>query len=94
LAIQPKPIRWSEHAQWKLTERSIDRVVVERTLRDWDFRVPDKIPRKEILMRRYHDDVLNREMLLRVVIEESALEIVIITVYKTSRMSRYLKGMT
>jgi hypothetical protein len=43
-------------------------------------------------MRRYFDQVLQQEMLLRVVIEESGAEAVVITVYKTSQIARYLKG--
>lgn len=41
-------------------------------------------------MRRYFDTLLQQEMLLRVVIEEAAEEMVVVTVYKTSRFDRYL----
>jgi hypothetical protein len=43
-------------------------------------------------MRRYFDDTLSRQMLLRVVIEETASELVVVTAYKTSQVEKYLKG--
>lgn len=42
-------------------------------------------------MRCYFDTSLGHEMLLRVVVEETAVERVVITVYKTSRIAKYLK---
>jgi hypothetical protein len=44
-------------------------------------------------MRRYFDQVLQQEMLLRLVLEETMAETVVITVYKTSQMKKYLKGL-
>jgi hypothetical protein len=43
-------------------------------------------------MRRYLASDLGRVMLLRVVVEETSTERVIITVYRTSQIDRYLKG--
>lgn len=51
----------------------------------------DRPPRR-VLMRRYMDPMLGREMLLRVVIEETMAETVIVTVHKTSRIAKHLKG--
>ena len=45
-------------------------------------------------MRRYFDQVLQQQMLLRVVVEDTADETVVITVYKTSQINRYLRGVT
>jgi hypothetical protein len=45
-----------------------------------------------VLMRRYFDQILQQEMLLRMVVEETATERVVITVYKTSQIAKYLKG--
>ena len=42
-------------------------------------------------MRRYHDTVLDQEMLLRVIIEETDSELIVVTAYKTSQIGRYLK---
>ncbi len=44
-------------------------------------------------MRRYFDQLLEQEMLLRAVTEETSAEIIVVTVYKTSRIDRYLKGL-
>ena len=43
-------------------------------------------------MRRYFDRPLERQTLLRVVMEESPHERAVITVYKTSQIAKYLKG--
>jgi len=45
-------------------------------------------------MRRYFDQTLQQQMLLRVVAEDAADETVVITVYKTSQINRYLTGVT
>ena len=42
-------------------------------------------------MRRYFDVHLGREMLLRVVVEETPEERAVITLYKTSQVAKYLK---
>ncbi len=43
-------------------------------------------------MRRYHDEVLGQEILLRAVIEDTMNEIVVVTVFKTSKISKYLEA--
>ena len=50
-------------------------------------------PQRAVLMRRYFDFLLGREMLLRAVVEETPDERVVITVckYKTSQIAKYLK---
>jgi hypothetical protein len=40
-------------------------------------------------MRRYFDDVLRTEILLRVVVEETESDITVVTVYKTSKFDKY-----
>lgn len=44
-------------------------------------------------MRRYQDKTLEQEMLLRVIVEETENDRVVVSVYKTSRIQRYLKGL-
>jgi len=44
-------------------------------------------------MRRYFDTRLQQEMLLKVVIEDTETERIVITVYKTSQIENYLKGL-
>ncbi len=43
-------------------------------------------------MRRYFDERLQQEMLLRAVVEETAEEWVVTTVYITSKIGKYMKG--
>ena len=43
-------------------------------------------------MRRYFDHTLDQPMLIRLIVEDSLDERVVITVYKTSRITKYLKG--
>lgn len=43
-------------------------------------------------MRRFLDPNLGREMLLRVIVEDGFAERVVVTVYKTSRIYKYLGG--
>jgi hypothetical protein len=86
-----KPIRIPLHTLQNLHDRDIPISEVERAIQP-----PDKIAagydQREVYMRRYHDPVLKREMLLRVVVEETETEFIVVTVYKTSQVQRYLKG--
>lgn len=86
------PIRWSDYAFANLEEREIDRAEVDLTLQSREAVVPGG-PAREVYMRRYLDRILEQEMLLRVVVEHAESETVVITAYKTSQLSRYLKGM-
>lgn len=88
-----KPVRWTPHAVQNLIDREVERSAVELTLLQPAYTVPDP-PGRQILMWRYIDSVLQKEMLLRVVIEERDSELVVVTVYKTSQFARYLKGQT
>lgn len=85
------PLRWTRHALDGMVARGIERVEVERTLEAPERVVPDP-PRREVLMRRYHDTRLGKEMLLRVVVEDDRDERVVVTVYATSRIAKYLGG--
>ena len=87
-----KPIRWSFHALNNLADREIDRAEADKTLENPDFAVPDQASRR-MLMRRYFDQILQQEMLLRLVVEDTATERIVITVYKTSQIGKYLKGL-
>ena len=86
-----KPIRWTDHAKQNLILREIDPEVAYETLRN-----PESIisisPSRQIWMKKYFDQTLNQEMLLRIVIEETIHEWVVITIYKTSRILKYTQG--
>jgi hypothetical protein len=85
-----KPVRWSPHAIDNLADREIDRAEAEKTLANPDFMVPGQLPRL-VLMRRYFDSALQQEMLLRMVVEDTSTERIVITAYKTSQIAKYLK---
>ena len=76
-----------------LLDREIERTEVDKTLAQPEFIAPGQFPR-HIYMRRYFDSLLQQEMLLRVIIEETIAEIVVVSVYKTSQIGRYLRGLT
>jgi hypothetical protein len=65
-----KPLRWTSHALVALTDRDIDRSEVEHTIAAPELSALDP-PRRVMLMRRYFDGRLGRQMLLRVVVEET-----------------------
>ncbi len=76
-----------------LTDREIDRTEADKTLAQPDLIALGQPPR-QVLMRRYFDRILQQEMLLRVVVEDTASERIVVTVYKTAQLSKYLKGST
>jgi len=84
--------KWLKHAEESLIEREISREVVEMTIAAPELVVPDKIHlNRQVYMRRYFDDLLQSEMLCRVVVEESEDGRLVVTVYKTSQIKRYFK---
>ena len=86
-----KPFRWTGHALDAISDRDIDRAEVERALWNPDATAP--VPGNRIVyMRLFHDPRLGREMLLRVIVEDGVAERAIVTVYKTSRIHKYLGG--
>ena len=83
--------RWTVHAMRAMEDRQIEISDVEKTLNAPELVAIDP-PRRSIFMRRYLASDLGQVMLLRVVVEETSTERVIITVYRTSQIDRYLKG--
>lgn len=83
-----RPIRWTPHASEEATRREIYAHEAEQTVLHPDSVAPAQLPRR-IFMRRYFDAVLQIEMLLRVVVEETEAELVIVTLYKTSKFKKY-----
>ncbi len=87
-----KPIRWTPHAVQNLLDREIEQAEADKTLAQPEFVAPGQPPRL-VYMRRYFDSLLQQEMLLRVIVEETMTEIVVVSVYKTSQIERYLRGL-
>jgi len=71
-----------------LLKREVDRSAAEQTLTNPDDILPADPPRV-IYQRVYYDKVLGQEMLLRVVIEESQEEQLVVTIYRTSKLEKY-----
>jgi len=86
-----KPIRWTTHAERKAAEREVARAEVELAVRRPDSVAAGEPPRV-IHMRRYTDAVLQTPMLLRVVVEETPSEWIVVTLYKTSKFGKYEAG--
>ena len=86
-----KPIRWSAHAGKKAAKREVQENEVERTIAQPDSIGPGQW-RRRIFMRRYFDAILETEMLLRVVVEETETELTVVTLYKTSMFAKYERG--
>jgi hypothetical protein len=86
-----KPVRWTPHALREIARREIDRAEAELTLRQPDAVIPTP-PGRNFYQRRYTDKVLSETMLLRVLAEETAEELVIVTLYKTSKLKKYEGG--
>jgi hypothetical protein len=84
-------VRWSPHALKNLVDREIQRDEADRTLAAPDLVAPGQ-PGRTVLMRRYFDQIIQREMLLRVIVEQTVDETVVVTVYKTSQIDRYTRG--
>jgi hypothetical protein len=85
-----KPLRWTAHALQAIADREIDLREAEMTIASPELTAVDP-PRRAVLMRRYFDHALDRQMLLRVVVEEAPRERVVVTVYKTSQINKYLR---
>ena len=85
------PIRWTNHALESLVDRDLPREVAEQTLRDPEFRVSGHSGRT-VFARLYHDEELGQEMLMCVVTEERGDETIGVTVYRTSKIGKSLRG--
>jgi hypothetical protein len=86
-----KPFQWSAHALGNLVVREIPREEADRTLAEPE-RVEAIRPARAVYMRRYRDARLGQEMLLRAVVDEESERHVVVTVYITSKIGKYMKG--
>ncbi len=88
-----KAIRWTRHALEALAQREIDREEAERALSESTPTLPG-LGNRTLHVHKYHDRVLNQEMLLCIATEDHDAEVVIVTLYKTSKIEKYLRGGT
>jgi hypothetical protein len=71
-----------------LSKREEEQAEAEQTLANPDDIFPGEASRM-IYQRVYFDKALGQNMLLRLVVEETKDERVVVTVYRTSRSDRY-----
>ncbi|MBI5214632.1 MAG: DUF4258 domain-containing protein [Ignavibacteriae bacterium] len=85
-----KPIRFSLHAEERLAARKLRHSTIEQVVRNPEQIVPDE----DDINRQIHQSLIEesgKQKLLRVIVEEDSSEIVVITVYSTSQITRYWK---
>ena len=83
-----KRVVWSTHVLAELVKREVARDEAEQALAAPDRIVPGHPPRM-IYQRRYDDALLGEPLLLRLVVEETAVALFVVTVYKTSKLRKY-----
>ena len=88
LGMEGRGLRFTRHAQIQATARRIPRDIVLETIRNPEQIVPGRQGRR-VHQSRYFDTVESKEMLMRVVTEPEGLNVIVVSIYKTSRMSRY-----
>ncbi len=84
-----KPFRWTVHALRNLSDREIPRTEAEKALVDPEAVSPAGSSR-QFFMHRYFDDRFQQKMLVRVLVEETPQERVVITVHITSKIGKYI----
>jgi hypothetical protein len=86
-----KPVRWLPHALKNLLDRETESDHADRTLAAPELIPLGQIGRK-VYMCRYLDIHLRQEMPLHLILEETIEEAVVVTLYKTSQIERYMRG--
>jgi hypothetical protein len=81
-------VRWTDHALEQVTRRGLPLDLVEETLRVPDRVVPSGVEGRDVAEKKYRD-ASGRLYLLRVVFEHDAEGMVVVTAYRTSRLSKY-----
>lgn len=81
-------VEWMEHAKFEVARRGIDSKLVDEVVKNPEQKILQGA--RVVCQKRYFDKALEKEMLLRVIVEiEKSIKI--ITVYKTSQIERYWK---
>jgi len=83
-------IIFSEHALFEIEFRKIKKEDIEHLIKNPMQKMPAK-KNRIIMQSRYYDNKENKEMLLRVIGEESENEFHVVTVYKSSKIEKYWK---
>lgn len=78
----------TDHALFEAVRRGITEESIISVINNPQQKLPSKKGRV-ILQNKYFDKATNKEMLLKVIGTETAEGFTVITVYKTSRISKY-----
>ena len=81
-------IVFCEHALFEIEFRRIKKENVEHLIKHPMQKIPSK-KNRIIIQGRYYDDTENKEMLLRIIGEESENTFHVVTIYKTSKIEKY-----
>jgi len=87
--MEEKQIRFTPHAEENLITRSIARSDAVQAIRFPEREEEGRSPRR-VASKQYFDELLKKEMLLRVIYEEDESTILVVTLYKTSKITKYL----
>ena len=86
-----KQIRFSDHSQERILARKLNTELIEFVVRNPEQIVPDEDDEEREIYQSFFIDANGKEKLLRVVVEETATELVIISAYPTSQIKKYWK---
>lgn len=82
-------VLFSDHAEFELSNRHIERAIVELVVTSPDAVRRGRLGRK-IFQKLLFDPILDKSMLFRVIVDETEFPPLVVTVYKTSRIDKYL----
>jgi len=85
-----KKIQLTEHAKFEIKRRRINEKLVQQIVRN-PRQVIELKEGRQISQAKYFDEFAQKEMLLRVIIEETPGGAKVITAYKTSKLDKYWK---
>jgi hypothetical protein len=81
----------TEHAKFESQRRGIDFALMLSIIEHPQQRVRSKKDRL-VLQSRYFEKNINKEMLLRVIVEVAGDKLTVISVYKTTKIDKYWIG--
>ncbi len=83
-------IIFTKHALFEAERRGITKEEIFSVVNNYQQKIHYKED-KIIFQSKYYDKNIGKDMLLRIIAKETEKEIVIITVYKTSKVKKYLR---
>lgn len=78
----------TDHARFEAQRRHIDLEIVLSIIRGPQQKIPSRKGRA-IFQSKYYDNIENKEMLLRAIVEQTGDVIKVVSIYKTSKIDKY-----